>query len=38
MNKNILVIDDDAIACEFLQEALKRDGYDVTTLHQPPRP
>jgi len=32
MNKNILVIDDDAIACEFLQEALKRDGYDVTTF------
>ncbi len=25
----ILVIDDDAVACEFLQEALLRDGYEV---------
>jgi CheY-like chemotaxis protein len=25
----ILVIDDDAIACEFLQEALSRAGYEV---------
>ncbi len=29
MKKHILVIDDDAIACEFLQEALRFDGYDV---------
>jgi len=26
---HILVIDDDAIACEFLQEALSREGYEV---------
>jgi CheY-like chemotaxis protein len=25
----ILVIDDDAVACEFLQEALRRTGYEV---------
>ncbi len=25
----ILVVDDDAVACEFLQEALRRAGYDV---------
>jgi DNA-binding NtrC family response regulator len=31
MKKHILVIDDDAIACEFLQEALRLDGYDVMT-------
>ena len=31
MKKHILVIDDDAIACEFLQEALRLDGYDVIT-------
>lgn len=31
MKARILVIDDDAIACEFLQEALRLDGYDVTT-------
>ncbi|OGP68001.1 MAG: hypothetical protein A2W27_03810 [Deltaproteobacteria bacterium RBG_16_44_11] len=31
MKARILVIDDDAIACEFLQEALRIDGYDVTT-------
>ena len=31
MKKRILVIDDDAVACEFLQEALRLDGYDVTT-------
>jgi DNA-binding NtrC family response regulator len=30
MKKNILVIDDDAVACEFLQEALALDGYEVT--------
>jgi two-component system, NtrC family, response regulator HydG len=28
----ILVIDDDAVACEFLQEALLRAGYEVRTL------
>ena len=32
MKKRILVIDDDAVACEFLQEALRLDGYDVTTF------
>jgi DNA-binding NtrC family response regulator len=32
MKKKILVIDDDAVACEFLQEALSMDGYDVTTF------
>ena len=26
---HILVIDDDAVACEFLQEALSREGYKV---------
>jgi DNA-binding NtrC family response regulator len=31
MKKRILVVDDDAVACEFLQEALRLDGYDVTT-------
>ena len=31
MKARILVIDDDAVACEFLQEALRLDGYDVTT-------
>jgi DNA-binding NtrC family response regulator len=29
MKAHILVIDDDAVACEFLQEALSRDGYEV---------
>ncbi len=29
MKAHILVIDDDAVACEFLQEALLRDGYEV---------
>lgn len=29
---HILVIDDDAVACEFLQEALLRSGYRVDTL------
>ena len=29
MKARILVIDDDAVACEFLQEVLMRDGYDV---------
>jgi DNA-binding NtrC family response regulator len=29
MQPRILVIDDDAVACEFLQEALSRDGYEV---------
>lgn len=32
MNKKVLVIDDDAVACEFLQEALSRDGYNVTSF------
>mgnify|MGYP001766010737 FL=1 len=32
MKKSILVIDDDAVACEFLQEALARDGYEVQTM------
>jgi DNA-binding NtrC family response regulator len=32
MKKKILVLDDDAVACEFLQEALRMDGYDVTTF------
>lgn len=29
MSVHILVIDDDEVACEFLQEALIREGYDV---------
>jgi len=29
MKARILVIDDDAVACEFLQEVLQRNGYDV---------
>ncbi len=29
MKARILVIDDDAVACEFLQEALSLDGYEV---------
>ena len=29
MKARILVIDDDAVACEFLQEALLREGYEV---------
>lgn len=32
MKSRILVIDDDAVAGEFLQEALARDGYEVTTF------
>ena len=32
MKARILVIDDDAVACEFLQEVLQRDGYDVTVF------
>ena len=32
MKAKILVIDDDAVACEFLQEVLLREGYDVYTL------
>ncbi len=31
MKPRILVIDDDAVACEFLQEALSSDGYEVIT-------
>ncbi|MBP7341455.1 MAG: sigma-54-dependent Fis family transcriptional regulator, partial [Syntrophaceae bacterium] len=30
MKARILVIDDDAVACEFLQEVLQREGYDVS--------
>lgn len=29
MSVRILVIDDDAVACEFLQEALSREGYEI---------
>jgi len=29
MKVHILVVDDDEVACEFLQEALSREGYDV---------
>jgi len=32
MKKHILVVDDDAVACEFLQEALSLDGYEVEAL------
>ena len=32
MKARILVIDDDAVACEFLQEVLLREGYNVTTF------
>ena len=32
MKARILVIDDDAVACEFLQEVLLRDGYDVSAF------
>ena len=32
MKAHILVIDDDAVACEFLQEVLLREGYNVTTF------
>ncbi|MDD4356113.1 MAG: sigma-54 dependent transcriptional regulator [Smithellaceae bacterium] len=32
MKARILVIDDDAVACEFLQEVLLRDGYDVNAF------
>ncbi len=32
MKSRILVIDDDAVACEFLQEALAREGYEVTAF------
>jgi DNA-binding NtrC family response regulator len=31
MSIRILVIDDDAVACEFLQEALSREGYEIQT-------
>lgn len=36
MKARIVVIDDDAVACEFLQEALQRDGYEVTTFTSAP--
>lgn len=29
MKKRVLIIDDDEVACEFLQETLRLDGYDV---------
>ncbi len=32
MRAHILVIDDDAVACEFLQEALSREGYEVVSF------
>lgn len=32
MKARILVIDDDAVACEFLQEVLQHDGYRVSTF------
>ena len=32
MKARIVVIDDDAVACEFLQEVLQRDGYDVSSF------
>ena len=32
MKARILVIDDDAVACEFLQEVLMREGYDVAAF------
>jgi DNA-binding NtrC family response regulator len=32
MKAHILIIDDDAVACEFLQEALSREGYEVVAL------
>jgi DNA-binding NtrC family response regulator len=32
MKARILVIDDDAVACEFLQEVLMRDGYEVNAF------
>ncbi|MDD3248880.1 MAG: sigma-54 dependent transcriptional regulator [Smithellaceae bacterium] len=36
MKARIAVIDDDAVACEFLQEALQRDGYDVNSFTSAP--
>jgi DNA-binding NtrC family response regulator len=32
MKARILIIDDDAVACEFLQEVLQRDGYEVSAF------
>ncbi len=32
MKARILIIDDDAVACEFLQEVLMRDGYEVSAF------
>ncbi|HPC85589.1 MAG TPA: sigma-54 dependent transcriptional regulator [Smithellaceae bacterium] len=36
MKARIVVIDDDAVACEFLQEVLQREGYDVCTFTSAP--
>jgi DNA-binding NtrC family response regulator len=36
MKARILVIDDDAVACEYLREVLLRDGYDVNTFISAP--
>ena len=36
MKARIVVIDDDAVACEFLQEVLQRDGYDVSSFTSAP--
>ncbi len=36
MKARIIVIDDDAVACEFLQEVLQRDGYDVSSFTSAP--
>jgi len=31
----ILIVDDDPDVCEYLESFLKRDGYDVRTIHDP---
>lgn len=36
MKARIIVIDDDAVACEFLHEVLQRDGYDVSSFTSAP--
>jgi len=33
----ILIVDDDPDVCEYLQKFLSKDGYDVTTVANPPR-